>query len=320
MIRGITLSTLACLLLLLNPVGAFAAPTNEEVSQLANSLGWTTDDLENYLSDKELSLEHFDSIESLKDYLGTPITPDNLNKLLKNYNMTQEELEILLTGFNESVQDYWFIEDLDVAIDFYQNHEEQMQNLEAFLLNIGMTEDETASLYQHFKKLDKQALANNISNWKEELQAFATMDQEEQLSSANKESLLSIWKNVSKQLELTPVFYSVDDNGNRKEIVLDEFLQAPQYDTVALEIYDSNDALLVDTVISPEKLTSGFAVAAADKVVNLAELSGNLTTLYDSQLPNTASFIPLFLFAGYLCVLTGCIILLRNKSKKLYEK
>jgi len=320
MFKGYSFSLIASFLFMFSPLDVFAAPTGEEVSQLADSLGWTVDDLEDYLSDKELSVEEFDSIKELKDYLGTPITPNNLNELLKTYNMTREELDILLTGFNENVQDYWFIEDLDVAIDFYQNHEEQMQNLEVFLLNAGMTEEETANLYHHFKKLDKQTLAENISAWKEALQGLTAIDQEEQLSASSKETLLSMWKSVSKQLELTPVFYSVDDNGKREQIALDKFLQSPQFDTVALEVYDNNNALLVDTVISPEKLTSGFAVAAADKVVNLAELSGNLTTLYESQLPNTASKVPLYLFAGYILVLIGSFILLGKKSKKFYEK
>ncbi|MEM5593258.1 processed acidic surface protein [Niallia circulans] len=131
-----------------------ASPSEKEVESLADNLGWTTEDLEEYLSFKGLKISDFDNIRVLKKQLGTPITPSNLNKLLVQNSMTQEELDILLAGFRESIEDFWFLEDLEVAIDFYKNHEDKMLQLEKFLENIGFDDKEKQQFYGHLNKLD----------------------------------------------------------------------------------------------------------------------------------------------------------------------
>ena len=73
-----------------------ASPSEKEIESLANNLGWSTEDLEEYLSFKGLKISDFDNIRVLKKQLGTPITPANLDKLLVQNSMTQEELDILL--------------------------------------------------------------------------------------------------------------------------------------------------------------------------------------------------------------------------------
>ncbi|MGP7819471.1 processed acidic surface protein [Niallia sp. 01092] len=299
---------------------ALAAPSETEVAALAKSLGWTTEDLENYLSFKEIKLDDFDNIKELKECLGTPITPDSLEQLLQSYNLTREELDILLAGFHETVQDFWFIEDLDVAIDFYQNHEQTMENLEQFLISVGITEKEKKQLYDHFKQLDAKVLQDKVYEWKETLETIDSLDQEEPLTTKQQGQLISLWKNMMDTLGLQPMFYTVDDNGKRSALKPQHFLDHITDDTVALELHDEKEKLVMDTVISPEKLSSRFAVDAADKVVRLTELSSELSTLYYSQLPNTASNHPLFLFLGYLFLLVGVLYIFLKRNKKIHDK
>ncbi|WP_445487204.1 processed acidic surface protein [Niallia sp. 03133] len=301
-------------------LSAFAAPSETDVAALADSLGWTTKDLTDYLLTKDSKVDDFDTIKDLKEYLGTPITPDSLDQLLQAYNMTREELDILLAGFNEKVQDFWFIEDLDVAIDFYQNHENTMANLEQFLLSHGITEKEKNQLYNHFKKLDAQVLHTKVYKWKETLANLDALDKEEQLTNTQKSELISLWKDMTQTLALQPLFYAVDDNGKRTKLSFRQFATNIKLDTVAMELEDQNNHIIMDTVISPEKLSGQFAVDAADKVIHLTELSGELSSLYQSQLPNTASLHPLLLFLGYLCILLGVLFLYWRRNKKIHDK
>ncbi|MFT8322473.1 MAG: processed acidic surface protein [Bacillus sp. (in: firmicutes)] len=318
--KKLIMSILLVLLSFSSSIPVFAAPSKAEIEQLSNSLGWTEHDLENYLSFKEMKLTDFDNIKELKECLGTPITPNSLEHLLHSYHMTREELDILLAGFNEKVQDFWFIEDLDVAIDFYQNHETIMTNLEQFLISVGINETEKKQLYNHFKQLDQEVLNNKVYEWKKALGNFDTLDQDETLTKIQQKNLVSLWKDVINTLALQPIFYTVDDNGKRTELSIQTFLKDKSYDTLTLELQDKQNNVLIDTVISPEKLSSRFAVDAADKVIQLSELSGELSTLYQSQLPNTATFHPLFLFLGYMLILLGILFVFRKRKKNIHDE
>ncbi|PKG22389.1 processed acidic surface protein [Niallia nealsonii] len=293
----------------------FAAPTDKEVSKLIQSIGWTKQDLEEFLSTKELELNHFQNTKELKEVIGTPITPDSLEELLHTYNMTREELDILLAGFNEKVQDYWNIEDLDVAIDFYQNHENLMVNLEEFFLNVGITDQEKNNLYTHFKTLNEEAINTKIGQWKVKANSLSTIDPESELTQAQQNELTALWEDISKTLGLHPKFFKVDDNGKQTNLSLSDLSTTKLLDTVTMELYDNKNNLVLNLILSPEILTASFAVDAAEKVVSLTELSEELTTLYQSQLPNTASLAPLFLFTGYLLVLIGIFLLIWKKKK-----
>lgn len=298
----------------------FAALSDREVSKLIESVGWTTQDLEKFLSAKELRLDDFPNTKELKEVIGTPITPDSLEELLHTYNMTREELDILLAGFDEKVQDYWNIEDLDVAIDFYQNHENLMANLEAFLLNVGITDKEKNNLYTHFKTLDEEVVGTKIDQWKEKADSLNALDPEGALTQNQQSELMALWEDMTKTLGLYPKFFKVDDNGKQTKLSLSDLSKTKLLDTMAMELYDNQNKLILNLVLSPEVLTASFAVDAADKVVSLTELSGELTTLYQSQLPNTASFAPMFLFIGYLLILIGTLLLIWKKKKVPNDK
>lgn len=297
-----------------------AAPTTEELNEYAQSIGWTYDELHNYLTLKEITINDYKSIEDLKVQLGTPLTPDNLHTLLQKYHITIEELETLLAGFNEKIQDYWFMEELEVSIDFYQNHEDVMLQLDRFLVNLDINEVEKHTLLTHFKELDLKVLNEQLPVWKKKIDLFNLKNQESSLTKENQLQLLAIWKSITDQLDLVPVFYSFDDNGNRTELNIEKFLNNHSFDTVTLEVYNDHKTLILDTVLTNEAFSSVFAINAADKVVNMVELSSELSTLYESQLPSTASSTALFLFLGYILILIGIILLLGKKSRKVYDK
>ncbi|HEO8418360.1 processed acidic surface protein [Niallia sp. FSL W8-0635] len=291
-----------------------ASPSDKEVETLANKLGWTTDDLEEYLTFKGLNVEDFDNIHLLEKQLGTPITPTNLEKLLNQNSMTREELDILLAGFHESVEDFWFLEDLEVAIDFYKNHEDKMIQLEEFLENIGFDDTEKQQFYAHLNKQNPTLLASKVEEWKEQLTGFQTMDKESGLSAKDNEALNHFWQDFFTTTAMKPVLISIDDNGKRKELALQDLMKQKLDTTVAIELYDKNDRLIGDAVVAPEIVLS---VEAVNKMVELTEVTEGLATLYAAQLPNTASPLPVILCIGYMLLLVGIFLTFKKAS---YEK
>lgn len=292
----------------------FASPSDKEVETLANKLGWTKDDLEEYLTFKGLNVEDFDNIHILEKQLGTPITPTNLEKLLMDNSMTREELDILLAGFHETVEDFWFLEDLEVAIDFYRNHEDKMLQLEEFLENIGFDDTEKQQFYAHLNKQNSTLLATKVAEWKEQLNEFQAMDQESGISDKDSETVNKFWQDFFTTTAMKPVLISIDDNGKRKELSLQDLIKQQLDTTVAIELYDKNDKLIGDAIVAQDMISS---VEAVNKMVELTEVTEGLASLYAAQLPNTASPLPVILCIGYMLLLVGMFLTFRKAS---YEK
>ncbi|UTI40867.1 processed acidic surface protein [Niallia sp. RD1] len=294
----------------------FASPSEKEVEMLANKLGWTTNDLEEYLTFKGLKTSDFDTIQLLEKQLGTPITPTNLDQLLVQNSMTREELDILLAGFHEGVEDFWFLEDLEVAIDFYKNHEDKMLKLEKFLENIGFDDTEKQQFYGHLNRQNPALLAAKVEEWKEQLNDFQATDQESGVNEVTNPALSAFWKDFFNTTSLRPVLIGIgiDDNGKRTELALTDLFLKEMDTTVAIELYDNQNTLIGDAVVTPDMVSS---VEAIDKMVALTEVTQELANLYAAQLPNTASPLPVFLCIGYMLALVGAFLVFRKAS---YEK
>lgn len=290
---------------------AFASPSEKEIETLASKLGWTTDDLEEYLTFKGLNVNDFDNIHLLEKQLGTPITPTNLEELLIQNSMTKEELDILLAGYHETVENFWFLEDLEVAIDFYKNHEEKMLQLEEFLENIGFDDTEKQQFYGHLNKQSPTLLAAKVVEWKENLNRFQEIDQESEISDKENAALTHFRQDFFTTTAMKPVLISIDDNGKRKELALSDLFNKQMDTTVAIELYDTNNTLIGDAIVSPDMVSS---VDAVDKMVELTEVTKGLATLYAAQLPNTASPLPVILCIGYMLVLIGVLLTFRKPS------
>ncbi|UTW70074.1 processed acidic surface protein [Anaerobacillus sp. HL2] len=75
-----------------------------------SNIYWSEEELNDYLSFYDYSLQQFNSLQEIQDFLGTPINNDNLYDLLGKYNMQHNDLEILLAEYGEMLDDYKFIE------------------------------------------------------------------------------------------------------------------------------------------------------------------------------------------------------------------
>lgn len=124
----ITLMLLLIAIIGLFPKSVMAETTFEEqLTQYLNEvsvtrgLTITKEDLQFTLSLYEESLEDFNSVTELKDFLGEVINSDysNLNTIYDLYELDQTGMESILAENGDSIDDYIYLEDLSYAIYFY---------------------------------------------------------------------------------------------------------------------------------------------------------------------------------------------------------
>jgi processed acidic surface protein len=294
-----------------------AAINQQELEQYLESISWTMEDLNDYLADFDLTLADFETLDELKNMLGTPITPDNLNELLARYNLTQEELEALLGQFGETPQDYTFIEDLDMAVDFYLNHEKEMQEITDMLATIGFTEEEANRLFEHIMSLDEAALEQRMEGLDARFERFVNIEDPSQLTEAQEEELLAIWEELLAALEISPKFYLV--SGSTKQAIA--YRDLAKLDTLGgrdllVELYNMQGELLVDMQLSEEMLLSDFIFQAGEDFLHVSEMASEMkVTMQGEKMPNTASPYLMNILIGLCTALLGWFIYRKTREK-----
>jgi processed acidic surface protein len=73
----------------------------DELNEYLSEVRMTQEELEEYLSYYDLTLNELKSVEELRDTLGPAVTPETLQNLLKQYEMTEAELTELLIEYGE---------------------------------------------------------------------------------------------------------------------------------------------------------------------------------------------------------------------------
>jgi processed acidic surface protein len=295
---------------------AFAQIQKQELEQYISSIGWTMKDLLNYLDDYHMTVADFQTMDELKQWLGTPITEENFHQLLTRYQLTQEELEALLGQFGETVQDYTFIDDLDTAVAFYLRHNEQMQQINDMLGAIGFTEKEANRLFEHIASLHKRSVKQRLEALNARIQPFLQIEDATQLTKQQKQQLRSIWEDVLSMLEIKPKFY-LEVNGNKQEVSYRRLLSM---DTLGgrdlwVELYNQKGELLSDVQLSEEMFTSGYVFRAGEKFINASALASEMEAkMYGEKMPNTASPYLANMLLGFLLVWFGAYVYWRARG------
>jgi processed acidic surface protein len=294
-----------------------AAQVNEkEVQSYISSFGWTMNDLQQYLSDYDKTLADFATVDELKQWLGTPITEEQLNELLVRHKLTKEELEALLGQFGETLQDYTFIEDLDAAVHFYLHHDAAMQQINDMLSAIGFTEQEANRLFDHIMALDEKALAEKMKKLDARMERFLNIEDPTKLKKQQKEELLSIWEDMLATLEIHPVFYLV--NGQKEEISYQKLLDMNTLGgrDLLVELRNSQGEILADMQLSEEMLKSGYILHAGENLIHAGEIGGEMKAkMQGEKMPNTASPYMENMLLGLMMILLGAVMYWRKRER-----
>ncbi|KHE67652.1 processed acidic surface protein [Halobacillus sp. BBL2006] len=276
--KGLFLVVFLGLSVALFPSVGSAAPENKEVERFVEDLGWTFQDLEEYLDFYELSLEDFEDMDELREFLGEPLSEDNLNELLhdygwsleeatallrengeldenetildayifledldsdlyfysltpltdeaidqllKEYELTYEELIEILEQNGDSIENYEYVEDLDWALwDYlYSEDEVDYEEIDGLFADIGLTDEELDRLYNHLMNLDLEdpATLAKLDELSNRMMAFADFDVATELTADQIAELMDVFTQLTQVFDLDVSFYLV--NGEEKEAV-----------------------------------------------------------------------------------------------------
>jgi processed acidic surface protein len=296
---------------------AMAQIQKQELEQYIHSIGWTMDDLSHYLGKYRMTVADFQSMAELKQWLGTPITEENMQRLLKKHQLTQEELEALLGQFGETVQDYTFVEDLDAAIRFYSRHNEKMQQINDMLSAIGFTESEAKRFFAHIASLPDEHVGQQLAALDRRLQPFLQVEDATQLAKTQRRQLLSIWEDVLSVLQVKAKYYLVE-NGKKQEIAYRKLAAADMPDgrDLLVELYNQAGDLLSDVRLSEEMFTSGYVMRAGEQWVTAGVLASEMKEMmHGEKMPDTASPYLAHALFGALLALFGFYVYWRTKRK-----
>lgn len=298
------------LTLFLGPVAVAAAPKVEDVDSYLKEIGWTRKDLDNYLKFYEVSLEDFKDINHLRDELGTPINEENLLIMLETYDLTKEELEVLLSRFGEKVQDYTFIEDLELAVDFYMTHEEEVARAEDFLVSMGFEAEEARSIFHHILSLPKDVLAQEL----ERLEGML----EEEPNSVDK--VFSLWTEMMSVFQVDADLHVED--GERVQVTEETLMQPGWLEgkDVHLDLYNGEGSLLASAVMDEQIVSPSYVKSTGTELVHLGQVGVKMSDeLYHNRMPDTATLYGLGMLAG-LCMLVAAGVLVRWSGMGLVRR
>ncbi|MGM0897904.1 MAG: processed acidic surface protein [Bacillota bacterium] len=202
----LTIITSLLLTVTIGTIPAFAIPEDDrDFNRFLAGIGWEKPDYIAYLDSKDWALEEFDSV----DELGTPLSEIEVAAIMETYGLTRAELNSLLAEFGdlnegEDVLDgnfYIFAEDLDVAVDFYLNYQEDLTpiteaNLALLLEDFGFS---SKAELEEFLNLFDDSIANY--EFIEELESAVIFYQEDWLFDMDLEAAFAEFGLTEQELE-----------------------------------------------------------------------------------------------------------------------
>jgi processed acidic surface protein len=257
-------------------------------------------------------------------YNLTPITQENLQKLLDDYGLTLDELTALLEENGDSLDNYEYIEDLEWAVDFYlYGSDLDFSDIDDLFSQIGLTHEELERLFEHFASLDytNPAFLDKLDELSNRLMAFEDFEDPSDLTAEQIAELLDIFQQLLDLFELDVKYYLVKDD-EKKPISLETLMTmtSTQGYGLLIELYNKQGEFLADLFFTADMLGLDLIVETGK---DLKE-TGNLIVKKDTKkpvkktekgakLPKTASDYVTNTAAGLALVLAGFIIYRRFK-------
>lgn len=281
----------------------------EKISGLDDYLAqinWSQVDLEEYLIFYDLSLNDFSNLNSLQQFLGTPINEENLNNLLATYNMTYDDLQTLLIEYGETISGYTFIEDLKVDVEFYSNYHNEFIVVNDFLSLFGATEEELKKLFNHFTRLNKTETNQVLSELKGSMDEMGSSSVEA-LSNHEQQALFGIWNDLLQSFQIDAKYYIVDEQSVEPVDIwtlIQEGIQAGH--RLQIELFNQSGEDLLTIHFTEEMLNSRLFSNALEEFIEVATFSNNYRNLrMTNKLPSTSSNNYSISLLGFILILLG---------------
>lgn len=255
----------------------------------------------------------------LNGWEGTPIDDKNLQQLLEDYDFeSRDALEQFLNENDDSIENYKYIEDLEMEVDFYVNGAEYFAEI---FSEFGLTEEEFDKLFAHFETLDYEdpAFEEKLLELGDRMMAFDEFETADELSADQIAELLDIYNDMLDLYQIETKYYLVKD-GERKELSMETMMtmETTNGNNLLIEIYNKQGVFLADMVLT-EEMFGSYLIQEAGK--DMVEAEKKLTakspvkTVKGGKLPKTASDYAENTLVGLALILAG-VFLFRRISVK----
>ncbi|MEH7313075.1 processed acidic surface protein [Priestia megaterium] len=291
------------------PTSSFAAAStfdadfNKYLKSVSQTRGFevTKDDVEYSLSLYDESLENFDTIADLEDFLGEPIAADlhNVQDVYADFDLDKTSLNALLKENGQSLDDYVYLDDLYEDVGFYlegddwyeddesydeedasyddELSEEDLSGLLSFMQSeLGLTSEELNRIEAHFTSLEdelsNEATLNRLDQLGERLAAFEDFDTATELSADQIAELMSIYKEMLSIFHLDAKFALVQ-GGNERPLSLTDLINLEELKNASLKLslYTTDGKFLADMVITGDMFNSDIITDTGKEVEKSAE-------------------------------------------------
>ncbi|MGR3764183.1 processed acidic surface protein [Rossellomorea sp. NS-SX7] len=264
----------------------------------------------------------------LNGWEGTPIDEENLKQLLSDYGFdSKEALEQFLKENDDSIENYEYIEDLELAVDIYMNGGADFDEVYGLFTEIGLTDEELERLFAHFETLafEDSAFLDQLIELSERMMAFEEFETAEELTAGQIAELLDIFHDLLQLFELETSYYLVKDD--EKQAVSFETLMTMDTTNgynLLMELYNKQGDFLADLLLTADMFGSeliqetGKDMKQAEEIVTAAAPSGSkplVKTVKGGKLPKTASDYVGNTFVGLAFVLVGAFLFRRFRVK-----
>ncbi|GLB60838.1 processed acidic surface protein [Cytobacillus sp. NCCP-133] len=270
---------------------------------------------------------------SFLTYTGTEINDETLKVLLDEYGLTLEELHALLKDNEDSLENYDYIEDLDIMVSIYLGAEEMPgeDELTQMLADIGLTDEELEALMMHFMSLDFEdpPLLDKMMGLESRLMAFGHFESAEDLTEEEIAELISVMQEMMDLFQLDAEFYLVNNSGEKIHLTTEEMMileETNGYDLL-IELYSTQGEFLADMIITADMFSSELIedtvsdLNQAETVINKQEPAKampapkSIKTVKGGKLPNTSGNYAEGILAGMSLIALGAFIIRKRKVK-----
>lgn len=244
----------------------------DELNAYLAEIRMTEDELKEYMDYYDLTLKDFESVEDLRDTFGPIVTPETLQELLDDYEMTEEEVTNILIDYGEMEEGetilgtFHFIYDIediiafDLESDMDYTEEDELDLMDDLFTEIDLTEEELDRLIDHLLPIVEDPSFETrlmaIADKMDQLEYFETIDE---LSAEQVAELLSIYDDLQNLLQIQFKFSLIHD-GVTSNLSLESLFKLEDLTNASLlvSIYDLNGNLLLDFKLTGEMIDSNL--------------------------------------------------------------
>ena len=277
-----------------------------------------------FMEELEESLDFYVSFE--EDL--TPITEENLSLLIEDFGFTsKDELEQFLNLFDDSLEDYEYIEDLESSIMFYQEEWLFDLDIEGVFAEFGVTEQELERLAKHFETLDytNPEFEERLMELSERMMAIEEFTTVTELSAEQIAELLSIYDEFMELFEMEAKYYFVKGD-EKKEMSVQSLISLESTDgyDLLIELYNLQGDFLADILLTADMFGSDLIVDTGKELESSTSTvtppptkptDNTKQTVKGGKLPKTAGSFVQNIAIGLGFIAFGALLFRRTRVK-----